>query len=222
MKLTLLGSCRQDSLSKYFQISGIRDNLTYPHYSKEVVQAVEFCKGVSTIPYDLTQHTFRSGILRKQPITPDYFKEEYEKTDLFVVEIASRLSYIYKDRYVHHILSEPQYGFHDIGNIKIEDLSDLEIEEDLVKLKELLYPKPFFIVTHIYTRTYGKRFELIELLKKLCSKHNIPIFDPVEHTKEYDSNLMYEKEAVLSHYTKYGHEVIGKKYYDFIKEITKE
>jgi len=65
MRITILGSCRQDSLYNYYNITNIKNNLTYPHYSKEIVQAIEFCKGKSPISHALTRSIFRSGILSK-------------------------------------------------------------------------------------------------------------------------------------------------------------
>jgi len=217
MIITIFGSCRQDSLYNYYDITSIREQLTYPHYSKEAVQAVQFCKG--DISSSNTQHLFRSGILKQQPIKSEEFLNEYNATDLFVVEIASRAYYKYKGQYVHHILTEPRYRFHDISNIEVGRLSDSDIEADLLALKRLFYPKPFVIVTHIYTRTHGTRYELVELLKRLCLKHNIYILDPVVATKDFNSNLLYEKEDVISHYTRYGHSIIGEKYREFIDGV---
>jgi len=73
MQLTILGSCRQDSLYHMFPVTPIRDSLTYPHYTKEVIQAIEFCQGVSTIPRELTRSLFRTGILSKQELDPVLF-----------------------------------------------------------------------------------------------------------------------------------------------------
>ena len=217
MIITIFGSCHQDSLYNYYDITSIREQLTYPHYSKEAVQAVQFCKG--DISSSNTQHLFRSGILKQQPIKSEEFLSEYNATDLFVVEIASRAYYKYKGNYVHHILTESRYRFHDISNIEIGTLSDSDIEEDLLALKRLFYPKPFIIVTHIYTRLYGARYELVELLKRLCLKHNIYLLDPVVATKDVSSDLLYEKEDVISHYTRYGHSIIGEKYREFIEKL---
>jgi hypothetical protein len=222
MYITILGSCRQDSLYKYFNITNIRDSLTYPHYSKEILQAARFCKGDLLIPPEQTQHIFRSGILAKQPLYPDSFRSNFEKTDLFVVEVASRLFYTYGGFYAHHIITEPQYEFQDISNVVQGQLTDSEIEEDLVQLKQVLHPKPFCIVTHICTRTHGSRYELVQLLKRLCAKHRIYLFDPVAELAIYDPDVLYEKEAVLSHYTKEGHALIGAKYNTFIQRIMAE
>jgi len=222
MHITILGSCRQDSLYTYFNITNIRDSLTYPHYSKEILQAAQFCKGQLNIPFEQTQNIFRSGILAKQPLHPDSFRNDFEKTDLFVVEVASRLFYKYADFYAHHIITESQYGFHDISNVIQGQLTDSEIEEDLVQLKRVLYLKPFCIVTHICTRSHGSRYELVQLLKRLCAKHRIYLFDPAAELVMYDPDVLYEKEAVLSHYTKEGHALIGAKYNTFIQKIMAE
>jgi hypothetical protein len=127
MNITVFGSCRQDSLYKNFNVTNIKNNLTYPHYSKEIVQAIEFCKNISSIPPELTQYLFRSGILEKRLKYSCDFKNTFDTTDLFVVEIASRIAYDYKGFYAHHILSEEKYGFNDCANIIQRDLTDEEI-----------------------------------------------------------------------------------------------
>ena len=41
--ITILGSCRQDSLYKKYKITSIKNNLSYPHYTKEVLQVIKYC-----------------------------------------------------------------------------------------------------------------------------------------------------------------------------------
>jgi len=206
MKVTSLGSCRQHSLQQHFPVTQIQERLTYPHYTKEILQAIEFCKGVSTIPGPLTQSLFRTGILEQRSLDPRQFKDDFESTDVFVVEIASRLAYPYKGFYAHHILTEPQYGCH---VLEIYTQSDEEIEADLLRIRDLLAPKPCLIVSHIYTRTTGSRHTLVRLLERLCSKHKIPFLDPMTClSPPYD--LLFELDE--SHYTTLGHQKIGNCY----------
>ena len=219
MILTVFGSCRQDSLYNTYPVTSIRGDLTYPHYSKEIVQAIEFCRGVSNILPEATQYVFRTGILERRSINPSQFYNDFNSTDVFVIEIASRISYMYRGLYVHHILTELQYGFPDIANIVQRDLTDEEIEEDILKMRELLHPKKMMIVSHIYTRTTGKRYELVKLLHSICLKHNIPFFDPIVQLCDSDPEKLYVKESLLSHYTPYGHSQIGKRYVDFINNL---
>ena len=216
MKITILGSCRQDSIYDIFPVTSIRNNLTYPHYTKEIIEVIEFCSKKKTYPEVDTTYIFRSGILDRKVMNPNLFFKEFNETDLFVLEICSRKAYTYNGYYVHHILSEPKYEFTDIQNIEVYHQTDEEIEEDILKIRELLSPKPFFIVGHICTYSHGSRYELIQLLKKLCEKYNIPFFDTMEELKGYNTNSLYEKESKLSHYTQYGHSVVREKYKDFI------
>jgi len=213
MKVTSLGSCRQHSLQQHFSVTQIQERLTYPHYTKEILQAIEFCKGVSIIPGPLTQSLFRTGILEQRSLDPRQFKDDFESTDVFVVEIASRLAYPYKGFYAHHILTEPQYGCH---VLEIYTQSDEEIEADLLQIRDLLAPKPCLIVSHIYTRATGSRYTLVRLLERLCSKHKIPFLDPMTClSPPYD--LLFELDE--SHYTALGHQKIGNCYKTALSQI---
>jgi hypothetical protein len=219
MKLTIFGSCRQDSLYTVYDCTSIQKTLTYPHYTKEVIQAIKFCSGHLQIDPDLARWVFRSGILDSKSIHASAFKAEFVATDLFVIEIASRISYEYAGLHAHHILTEPKYGFTRISDIVQRDLTDDEIEQDLVEMKELLYPKKMMIVSHIYSRREGKRYELVQLLSRLCQTHGIPFFDPVEQL-EGNPPGAYMIEDVLAHYSDHGHALIRQKYKSFIDRLS--
>jgi hypothetical protein len=154
------------------------------------------------------------GLLEKSTITPTSFTDQYNKTDMFVVEISSRIAYRYQGFFAHHIITESPYGFHDRQNIQQYDLTDQEIENDIVYLKDLLNPKPLLIVSHIYTRKAGKRYELVQVLKDICTRHSIPFFDPSDYLG--DTVGVYVNEPVLAHFTQKGHDLVGKKYVELI------
>jgi len=213
MKITIFGSCRQ-VIDQDFIVSKIQGELTYPHYSKEIIQAIEFCKGISNIPEDITRYIFRTGILKKKTLSSNDFLDDFNTTDLFIVEIASIICYKYKDYYAHHILET------ETNNIQKYNLTDYEIEEDIIKIKNLLSPKKLIICSHIYTRTHGKRYELVQLLKKICLKYSIPFFDPIEQLSEENLNLILNlNEPVLAHFTSVGNDIIKKKYTEFINNL---
>lgn len=220
MLITIFGSCRQHSISNHFQVTNIQERLTYPHYTKEVIQAIEFCKGTLPIPPDMTRWLFRTGILDKRPLSFASYSDLFQRTDLFVIEIASRLQYKYRDWFAHHILTEDQYGFPDKPSINVSTLTDEEIESDLLQIKSLLHPKPFIIVSHIYSYKSGKRYELVELLRFLCQKHDIHFFDPIEQLGDLATDTsLFESEDILAHYSKKGHNVIGQLYKNYIDSI---
>jgi hypothetical protein len=222
MRITIFGSCRQDSLYDRYDVTHIRNDLTYPHYSKEVLQAARFCAGESVLSPFQTPYAFRSGILDQKVLRPATFRAAFDSTDLFLVEIASRLEYTYGSAYVHHILTDPQYGFHDISNIRVRRQSDEEIERDLCDLKALFdaHRKPWAVITHISTRPAGERQTLVDLLKDLCFKHGIPCFDPAAAlSAEEQATAFQAGEQVLAHYSRAGHAAIGAHYARFIDTL---
>jgi hypothetical protein len=220
MNITIYGSCRQNSIGKHYNITSIQEELTYPHYTKEIIQAIEYCKGISVINKNDTRYCFRTGILQNREIEYNNLLLEFEKTDLFVLEIASRISYEWKGLYVHHILTEEQYGFYDRDNILQRVLSDEEIDKDICRIKELLYPKKILIVSHIYTREYGKRYELVKLLERLCIKYDIPFLSPSEYLNQ-EVQEVYQNESTLAHFTDYGKDIMSRVYKRIIDDVFK-
>jgi hypothetical protein len=219
MNVTIFGSCRQKAIERHHNVTSTQERLTYPHYTKEIIQAIQFCKNKDIIPLEKTRWCFRAGILSKEPISYD-FKSEFDNTDIFVIEVASRIAYQYEETYVHHILEEEQYGFQERDKIVKRVQTDEEIEEDILTIRKLLYPKPFIIVPHIYTYTTGHRYELINLLKTLTSKMNIPFLDISSHLHNYE-NVYNLNEDRLMHFTEYGNEICSHIYKTEIENVVK-
>jgi hypothetical protein len=220
--ITILGSCRQTPIKNYFNTSKILDELNYPHYTKEILQQIRYLKyrNLSKIS---TKICFRSGLLSKCTNEIDDTKyyslsEEFKKTTFFLLEIASRISYKYNDIYLHHISEDKQYNFPYINNIIKSDLTDEEIEDDIIQIRNELYPKPFIILSHFATYESGKRYELINLLKNICNKFNIPFINQSDIIKEYGNNIILN-EPVLAHYTQEGLDYVGKYIYDKIIDV---
>jgi hypothetical protein len=145
-------------------------------------------------------------------LNPEQFTESFNNTDLFIIEIASRLCYEYEGHYVHHIaLDNIRYRLHDYTKIYKRELTDNDIEHDILEIKHLLAGKKLLIVPHIYTRATGKRYELVQLIQKICEKYEIPFLDiSYELNKIHpDTSSIYLPETVLAHYTKYGESVVA-------------
>jgi hypothetical protein len=217
MKVTILGSCRQDSLYRRYDVTSIKNLLSFPHYSREVLEVIAYLKGTADAAPDAeSRWLFRTCILTGKALPAALFRPEFDATELFVVEIASRIAYVWNGRYVHHILTEPKYGFPRIADIAVRDLTDEEIEADLVRIRDLLQPRKLMIVSHISTRKAGKRHELVEHLRRSCANHRIPFFDPMTYLQGHDPSRIFEIPKDAFHYTPEGHEVIGEAYGRFI------
>jgi hypothetical protein len=222
MNITILGSCRQDSLYylNEYRITNIKERLSYTHYTKEILQVIDYCKNGNISPEE-TIECFRTPILQKKPIYFDEIKDEYNNTQLFIIEISSKTKYKYKEKYVHHILySLGEYNVLDRQNVHFEITNDEEIIQDVLKMKEELNGR-LIIVGHIVTYNEGSRYELLKLLEKICIEHNIIFINPVKEIEKegYNINDLILNETVISHYNNKGHAVIQKIYKKFIKNF---
>lgn len=224
MKITVLGSCRQYSLRNIYDVTSIQEDISYPHYTKEILEVINFCKFGNLSP-EQTLYTFRTSILNNLPI---YFNEkiknEFENSDIFILEIASKKKYKYNNIYVHHIVTENRYNQlikDEIkNNIQIIDQNKNEIEEDIIKIKELLN-KPLIIISHLVTKNEGERYNLKCWLEEICNKHNIIFIDPIKELESngYNIETLFEKENILAHYNDFGHTKIIEIYKKYIDKI---
>jgi hypothetical protein len=64
----------------------------------------------------------------------------------------------------------------------------------------------------------GKRFELIQLLERICNKLNIPFLNQSDIVKQYGTNILVQ-EPVLAHYTSDGLKHVGKILFDKINSL---
>jgi len=215
MKITILGSCRQHSVIHDFETSQIHQILTYPHYSKEIIQTIEFCQTGNMMPED-TLYTFRTCLLYDIPIF--FSKELYDEfnADVYLVEIASKIEYVCNNKYVHHI-AEDNVKYKD--NVTKQIQTKDELEKDVIKINDLLNKK-CIIISHLVTRDTGERYVLKCWLEEICNKHNILFIDPIkELSKEYNVNDLFENDQMF-HYNENGEKAILKIYKDFINKLT--
>ena len=222
MKITILGSCRQEAIESLYSTTSIKNNISYPHYTKEILSVIRFCL-YGDVPPNETLFTFRSAIINNKPIYfTEELKNEFLNSDVYVIEIASRKSYKYKNRYTHHILYDDikfnrQYKNDIICNVQ----SDSEIENDIIEMKNLLN-KPIIIVGHIVTKSHGSRYELVKLLENICLKHDIFFINPIKEVNQRGLNIsnLVKNEPVIAHYNEKGIEQmkdIYKKYIELVK-----
>jgi len=220
MRVINLGSCRQDSLDKYFETFHVNKKISYAHYSKEVLEVIKFCKFGNISP-DETLYMFRSAMLNKEPIIyRDLLTQNFNMGDIFVIEIASNKTYEYNNRYLHHIAIDTAENEDVRNNIINRIQTKEEIEEDIIEIKNIL-KKPLVIISHIVTFQEGSRFELSEWLKDICNRNNIVFINPVEELENRNIDLQntFIQEDKLAHYSEYGHNEIGKIYHDIISNI---
>ena len=89
--ITILGSCRQDSLYKKYNITSIKEGLSYPHYTKEILQVLNYCMFDNLKPEETI--IFRTPAINKKIIQNNPFSNDIKNSDVIFIEIASRKYY---------------------------------------------------------------------------------------------------------------------------------
>jgi len=216
--ITIFGCCRQDSIYKHFKVTDLRNGLTYPHYSKEVIQAIEYCKYLDT---DIPEWAFRNPQINLKLRSKKSLMRDFKRTDIFIVEIASLLEYKYNEFYLHHeIYDKPSQlrktGWPTKDLIETREQSLEELHDDLEKIVDLLGHKKLIFACHISTRENGKRAKLISEISKFCRDRNIECFVPSDILEFYKISDIFVEESVLSHFTDFGHQIAGLRYRELI------
>ena len=207
--VSIFGSCRQDSLSKYFDVTKIRDSLTFPHYTKEIIQAIKYCKsaGIDT-PKDL--RVFRNVLLGKTLGSPFLLQKEFMRTEIFVVEIASLLEYKKGSDYFHHVAVDT------VEEIQVSQQTFDDLFADIVEIVSLLSPKPVVFVTHYSTQKTGLRAGLAQFISEVCKELDVPCINPSNMNNCWDVGKLHEHEEVISHFSKLGHELMADRYREIV------
>jgi hypothetical protein len=88
----------------------------------------------------------------------------------------------------------------------IDDISDEEIENDILEIQKMLYPKKIIIVSHYNSKQNGEyinsRNNLINLLNSICKKYDIPFINPTIILANYTQEQVISSD--LGHYTDFG------------------
>ena len=220
LELVVLGCCRQDSLSTVHNVSCIKNELSYPHYTSEMIQIVDYCLN-NNLSTEEAKETFRTPILTNNIKWKPQYYSDIINSDIVILEIASRSTYKIENRYVHHILyDDPKFNGNTKEKVITGKLTNEEIHADIIHLRELL-KRPIIIIGHLVTEHEGKRYELLNCLREICKKEGIVFIDPIKELRKRHSNLkpLFLQEHTLAHYSDIGHRCILEVYKDVIDSM---
>jgi hypothetical protein len=181
-----------------------------------MLEVIKFCKE-GHVPPEETVTTFRTPIIfNKQLYFNDVLKKNFNNTSVFILEIASRKTYEFNEKFVHHILFDnAPFNQNYKDKIKISIQSDEEIEADIIQIKKELN-RPIIIVGHLLSYNKGSRYELVVLLEKICLKNNILFINPEKEITKLGYNVKDLLGFDSNHYNKKGHDVMKEVYSKFL------
>jgi hypothetical protein len=226
--VTLFGTCRINNVKHNNNLNNLT---TYTHSTKEVIQLIHFLKGELNIPVPYNRLCFRAAIVKYNETGgrvcySDANKQRFLSTDVFVVEICSNKKYMHNNFYLHHIYVDNQHpDWHMLtpveilNNHTIEIQTDEEIENDMLEIQKLLYPKKMIVVSHLDLKLNGEyitsRRNLINLLDRICKKYNISFINPMKVLSNFSQECLVDKD--LAHYTERGINEFSKYVDNYIK-----
>ena len=221
--VTAFGSCRVSYVTNNTRLS---DAITYTHTTREVLQLIQFLKGDLKLEPPYSEICFRTGLLRGAPLLWEpVFRDLYEQTDVFVVEVCSRKKYMHGGLCLHDLGVDkrfPNFNRRTPANVleefRVEEQTDEEIRQDLLELKAILSPRKMVVVSHYNAKLGGEylasRNALVELLKGVCAENAIPFLDPTEVLSEFPQEVVISPD--LAHYTQFGMNEFTRKLNAFI------
>lgn len=226
MSITLFGTCRLNRINNHNNLNNL---INYTHSTKEVIQFIKFLKGELIIPSPYNQLCFRTAICDNKYIDySDEFNKMFINTDIFVIEICTSKKYIHNNYYLHHLCVDKRFAHLNVNTPSeifrdyiIEKQSDAEIENDILEIKNMLYPKKIVIVSHYNSKQNGEyinsRNNLIELLTNICIKNGIPFINPTIGLSNYSQEIVMSSD--LHHYNEIGLDLFANYANDFLQSL---
>ena len=224
MSITLFGTCRLNHVNNHNNLNNL---INYTHSTKEVIQYIKFLNGELIIPVPYNKLCFRTAICENKYINYNHvYNKLFIDTDIFIIEICSNKNYIHNDFYLHHLCVDKRFSdFNKItpceilDNFIIEKQSDKEIENDILEIQKMLYPKKIIFVSHYNSKQNGEyinaRNHLINLLDNICKKNNIPFVNPTNVLSNFTQEQVMSND--LGHYNDLGFSEFTKYLNNYLK-----
>jgi len=202
MIVTPLGSCRIDEIE---HSSLLNRTLSYTHCTKEVIQLMNYLIGKEKLESPFNQFCLSRAIENDKPMEMDpVFKNTFDKTNVFVIEISSMKKYEYNGKYLSHLAVDKRMRNRDylktpqdiMEKTKVTLQTSDEIESDILEIQKLVYPRPILIVSHYNVTVENHKLQsrdyLITLLGEICKKHNIMFLNPTTLVSQFEQSDIME------------------------------
>ena len=183
-----------DNSWNYFpgRLHSTREMLFFLEHRQHIQSVLEPIELANTIWGDICHPGIRADVQK-------WIEKPYEPTKALILEICSRNVYYYKDIPLNHyyVLKAPhliaKYG------LRLVELSDKEIEQDLVKILEAAKGLAVHIIPHLNLRSRAlgtvipKRDAFVQLLERLCATYKVPFWNIGAHIEQQEPGAYLEE-----------------------------
>jgi len=147
-------------------------------------------------------------------------------TNIFIIELCSKKNYTHNEFYLHHLCVYKRFIEYNkktpceiLDNYVIQEQSYEEIENDILEIQKMLYPKKIIIVSHYNSKQNGEyinsRNNFINLLDSICKKYDITFINPTIALSNYSQEQVMKND--LGHYTDFGINAFSNYVNNFLK-----
>ena len=225
--ITVFGCCRQDSISKIFLETSIKESLSYPHSTKEVLQVLDYLNDESNI---LNQpFAFRTPQISGRLPNRRHLAREWSATTVVVIEISSQKYYSLNGIHFHHEAfdNSTQLSKNAQDYFKSQQLDGNSLRENHMEIDELLQDleeivarigkRTIILTTNFVTRNNGKRHQLHNLLEEFAKRRKIKFVETKTLFDYWKIQDFLVEEPVLAHLTDLGHQIMSGRYKEAIR-----
>lgn len=206
----ILGCCRQDSIYWTYKVTNLRNGLGYTHYPLEAIEVLRVLTGIDDL---YPEARFRNALIGLPIADVSALREEFEKSNIVIVEVASRLRYRdIQGRAYHHVAYDSPPSFLALPDIFVSESTDRELESELQEIRRMVAPRPMIVVSHLVTRSQGRRAELRDVTSGICHRMNVPFVDLLEGISPDHVGDLVQDEPVIAHLTPKGHQMASRRY----------
>jgi len=227
--VTILGCCRQDSISRKFNESQIRNDLSYTHSTKEVLQVIDFLNDKNYSEF--SPYSFRTPQINGRIPNRNRLMKQWRITNVVVIEISSLKFYLREKVVYHHeafdnpesLATSCKEHLKEQNKSISEHIQSIpELIDDLSLIVQKLAGKKIIFTTNFVTRKNGTRFLIYSALKEFCQQHNHEFIDTHQIFNYWRSQDILIEEPVLAHLNHLGHEIMLDRYDKAITQVSME
>lgn len=210
------GTCRTNYITKYDQYSIKKHNYNtyFLHYTKEILQIIDFYNDISLMENCKYPELFPLDIIKNDI-------QKFKEADVFLIEISATHCLIDEDGiYYNLVIVDNNENFRNSKKLMSIYQTQNEIYEDIQKIKDKL-KKPIIFQGHINLKYDGIFLNSREIIDKAIQneKYKIIFKDIFSEDSADKVCTKIDNKIDSNHLSEYGYEKLWKNFEIFLNEI---